>query len=189
MGAPLANLGAYSLTYPPTYVAYAIARHGLANEYATFEVFAVLHLVAGYAITFGLMRQLRASPAVASMVALSVVLSGSSLIMGRGWHAFVPLVVWLPVLAWGLARLCQGPVGWWWTLAMGSAIGATFHAGFPQMSIWVTGFFVLGTIMLAGQREVPVRRACLALPALLIGVGLALPIALPQLQAAGSMGP
>src|SRR5262249_7338868 len=170
----LANLGLYSLTYPPTYLAYAIARHLLADECATLEVFAVLHLAAGYAVIFGLVRQMRASGAVATMVALCVVLSGSSLIMGRGWHAFVPLVVWLPALAWGLVRLCQGPVGWPWTVAVGSAVGLTFHVGFPQLSLWVTGFFVVAvpTLVLLGQ--VPWRRALLALPALLLGVGIAL---------------
>jgi len=188
MGAPLANLGLYSLTYPPTYLAYAIARDLLGNEYATLEIFAVLHLIAGYAVTFGLMRQLRTSSAVAAMVALCVVLSGSSLIMGRSWHAFVPLVVWLPVLAWGLVRLCQGPVGWLWTVAMGTSIGLTFHVGFPQMSLWVLGFFVAAVATLVLLGDVPRRRAYQALPAVLFGLGIALPIALPQLRAAETMG-
>jgi hypothetical protein len=189
MGAPLANLGLYSLTYPPTYLAYAIARHVLVNEYATLEVFAVLHLAVGYAVTFGLVRQMRASGAGAAIVALSTVLSGSSLIMGRCWPAFVPLVVWLPILAWGLVRLRRGPVGWLWTAAMGGAMGATFHVGFPQLSLTVAGFFAVAVAVLVLLGEVPLRRAYHALPALLVGVGLALPIALPQVHAAETMGP
>ena len=169
MGALLANLGLYSLTYPPTYLAYGIARHGLGDENVTLEVFAGLHIFAGYAITFGLVRQMRASPAVAAMVAMCVVLSGSSLIMGRSWHTFVPLVVWLPTLAWGLVRLCQGPVGWVWTLTMGIAIGLTFHVGFPQMSVWTAGFFVFVVMTLVLLGEVPWQRALYALPAVLIG--------------------
>ena len=148
---------------------------------------AILHLLAGYGVTFGLMRQTRSSAAVAAMIALCLVLSGSSLIMGRSWHAFVPLVVWPPVIAWGLVRLCQGPVGWAWVLAMASAIGLTFHAGFPQMSVWTTGFFVLATITLVLLGDVPARRAYLARPALLLGAGIALPIALPQIRAAQGM--
>lgn len=188
MGAPLANLGLYSLTYPPTYLAYAIARHLLADECALFEVFAVLHLAVGYVIVVGLGRQLHVSRAVSVIVAVSVILSGSTLIMGRCWPTFVPLVVWLPVLAWGLVRLSQGEVGWPWTLAMGSAIGMTFHVGFPQLSIWVTGFFVVGVLVLA-VAKVPRARAFHAIPALLVGVGIALPIALPQVEAARGLGP
>jgi hypothetical protein len=189
MGAPLANLGLNSLTYPPTYLAYAIARHFLADEYATLEVFAVLHLCAGYLVLFGLVRQQGGSSAVAVMVALCVVLSGSTLIIGRCWPAFVPLVLWLPVLAWGMARLCQGPVGWLWTVVMGSAIGLTFHVGFPQNSLWVTGFFVAAVPILVVLSAVPWRRGLFAVPAVLLGVGIALPIALPQMRVAEGMGP
>src|SRR5262249_8551287 len=42
-------------------------------------------------------------------------------------------------------------------------------------------------LVLLGQ--VPWRRALLALPALLLGVGIALPIALPQVRAAEGLGP
>jgi len=189
MGAPLANLGLYSLTYPPTLASYAIARHLLADENATLDVFAMLHLAAGYVVTFGLVRQQRCSAAVATMVSLCVVLSGSSLIMGRNWHAFVPLVVWLSVLAWGLVRLGQGPVGWSWMMAMGCSIGLTFHVGFPQLSLYVTGFFLVGVAALLLLGVVPWPRALFALPALLVGIGLSLPIFLPQLRAAASMRP
>src|SRR5207249_3528487 len=51
LGSPLAGLGMYSLTYPPLYLAYALARHVLGQEYATLEVFAILHLLGGFFAT------------------------------------------------------------------------------------------------------------------------------------------
>ena len=49
LGAPLATIGFWAITYPPQLVSYAIARHLLGNEFATMEVFAALHLLAGFA--------------------------------------------------------------------------------------------------------------------------------------------
>src|SRR4029077_16388683 len=48
MGAPLATIGFWAITYPPQLLAYAVARHVLGNEFATLEVFAALHLLAGF---------------------------------------------------------------------------------------------------------------------------------------------
>src|SRR5437879_12164784 len=48
LGAPLASIGFWAITYPPQLLAYAIARHVLGDEFATLEVFAALHLVAGF---------------------------------------------------------------------------------------------------------------------------------------------
>src|SRR5437762_12566947 len=48
MGSPLATIGFWAITYPPQLLSYAIARHLLGDEYATMEVFAALHLMAGF---------------------------------------------------------------------------------------------------------------------------------------------
>ena len=50
--------------YPPTVVSYAIARWGLGNEYYTFEVFAAMHLLAGYLASFAGGQNGRASARV-----------------------------------------------------------------------------------------------------------------------------
>src|SRR5262249_26975847 len=48
LGAPLAELGVYSLTYPPTYLSYFLATYVLRDEWAFMDVFCCLHLAAGY---------------------------------------------------------------------------------------------------------------------------------------------
>ena len=101
-GEPMASTGCGSFTYPPTYMAYAAARHLLGNEYLVGDVFVVLHLVAGFAAMRWFCGELGLRRATANLAGLSFVLSGSFLIMGRSWTNFVPMVVWLPVLGWGL---------------------------------------------------------------------------------------
>ena len=58
LGAPLASIGFWALTYPPQLLAYAIARHLLGDELATMEVFAALHLAVGFVAMRYLARRL-----------------------------------------------------------------------------------------------------------------------------------
>ena len=41
LGSPMASMSYWSLTYPPTYLSYAFARHVLGNEWWTMEVYQV----------------------------------------------------------------------------------------------------------------------------------------------------
>lgn len=179
-GSPHASLGLYALTYPPTYLSYAIARHGLGDEMATLEVFAILHLTAGYFLTCVLARRLGQSALVASLAALSFTLSGALLIMGRGWFMFLPLAVWLPLLTWGVVHLRQAPVTWRWVIGMGLALGLAFQVGFPQLAFYTLAYPAVLLLALVLCSEIPWRRAVTALPALVIGVGLSIPLGLQQ---------
>jgi hypothetical protein len=80
-GEPMASMGFGSFTYPPTYMAYAAARHLLGNEYLVTDVFVVLHLVAGFAAMRWFCGELGLRRATANLAGLSFVLSGSFLIM------------------------------------------------------------------------------------------------------------
>jgi hypothetical protein len=187
MGGPLASEGVYSLTYPPTYLAYAIARHLLRNENALLDVFAGLHLAAGYVATTWLCRRAGMRPMIACCAALSFLLSGSILIMGRGWHTFVPIVVWMPLLMAAVVRLAEGPVSWRWAVWTGLASGIFFHVGFPQ--VWVYAMLLTGCallfLLLSGT--ISLRRLRSAWPAGAIALGIAAPLLLPQLAASNGV--
>jgi len=180
MGAPLASLGMYALTYPPLPLSYAIARHVLGQEYATIEVFAILHIVAGFLVIRVLGRKLGMGPLPANWTALSCVLSGAALIMGRCWFNFMPVFLWMPVMLLGLVHLGRGPVGWKWVVGMGLASGLTFHVGFSQAAIYINGFFCLAVLYLVVTRTITWKRALSAIPAMLIGAGIALPLIYQQ---------
>jgi hypothetical protein len=183
MGGPLAGEGLFSLTYPPTYLSYAIARHLLRNEYALLDVFAALHLAAGYWAISLLCKRLGVRPMIACVAALSFLLSGSVLIMGRSWHTFVPIVVWMPLLMIAVQRLVDRPVGWTWAIGTGLAAGMLFHVGFPQVWLYAVLFTTFSLLWLLATGAISWRRLLSAWPAAVIGLGVVAPLLVPQLVA------
>jgi len=187
MGTPLAAYGGASLTYPPTYFAYAVARHILHNEYALMEVFALLHLSAGYWIARYLGRRLGMGTEVATLASLTFVLSGSILIMGRSWHMTLPVVVWVPLLLLSALNLKEGPAGWRWMLGTGAVIGVYYQVGFSQVWAFAMLFWGLTILWFAAWKEIPFRRLLWTVPAFLFGFALALPLLWTQFAATRDM--
>ena len=188
LGAPLATIGFWAITYPPQALAYAIARHLLGNEFATMDVFAALHLIAAFLATRHLSRRIGMGAFTANLAALLFVFAGCNLIMGRCWHAFVALPVWLPLMGIAIQRFCEGPVGWKWIIGVGVVLGLSYHAGFPQITAIIGMFLVFGVATVMIAERLPWRRALPAAPAILLGVGLAAPLLLHHLQWIGSGG-
>jgi hypothetical protein len=187
MGTPLASFGGASLTYSPTYLAYAISRHLLGNEYALMEVFALLHLAAGYWIMRNLARRLGMGSVASTLATLSFLLSGSILIMGRSWHMTLPMVVWVPLLLLSVMNLKEGKGGVGWALWTGSAIGIYYHVGFSQVWAFALLFWGLAILLFVPAGGIPVRRAMWALPAFLFGLAISLPLLWTQVVATRDM--
>jgi hypothetical protein len=184
LGSPLAGTGIYSLTYPPLHLSYGLARHLLGQEYATYEVFAVIHLLAGFLAMRLLARRLGMASVLTNLVGLSFVLSGSFLIMGRSWIQFVTVAFWLPVFFLGLLSLQRGPVGWRWALVMGLGVGLAYQVGFSQIWIYLVGYFCLGLLFAVATGILPWQRSLWVVPVLLLGTGMALPLLLQQWELA-----
>jgi len=179
-GSALAGLGVYGLTYPPLHLSYAIARHLLGNEFATIEVFVMLHLAGGFLLTRLLARQLSMSALPANLVALACVLSGASLIMGRSWFNFIPLTVWLPLTFLGVVRLVRGPVTWKWIVGMALVLGMPVHVGFSQLAMYIVGFFGVAVVWLCCCGDIPRRRIFAVLSSLVLSAAIATPLAYQQ---------
>jgi len=180
LGAPLAEVGTYALTYPFTYVVYAIARFVLGNEYATLEWFCLVHLVGGYCTFSWFGHRLGLAPAVYCGAALSFALSGYALVAGSFWFYMAPTFFWLPLLGVSVLSIARSSPGWHWVIGTGMAVGLYFHAGNVQMWTYATGFFsiaVLWVCLSAPDRRPRLRRA---LAALAIGLGLAAVLLVPQ---------
>ena len=167
---------AISGIYPPMYLAYGIARHLLGDEYATFDVFAVIHLLAGYCLTFLVARRLGIGPLLAVLASLAFVLSGPVLVMARCWHSFSVLPAAIPLFAILVDRLRTGPVTWRWPVALGLALGAYYHSGFPQLFVLGCGLMLVHAAALAAGGEVPWRRLRWLVPALACGAALSIPV-------------
>jgi hypothetical protein len=178
---------AISGTYPPMYLAYGIARHLLGDEYATFDVFAAIHLFVGYWVTFLLARRLGIGPVLSALASLTFVLSGPVLVMARCWHSFSVLAVFIPLFALLVDRLRSGPVDWRWTVALGVALGAYYHSGFPQLFVLGCGLMLVHAVALAAVGEVPWRRLRWLIPALAFGAALSIPVFYQQWRLAREM--
>jgi hypothetical protein len=185
LGAPLASMGFSSLTYPPLLISYALARHVLGDENATMEVFAALHLLVGFVAQRLLCRRIGMGAFTANLAALSFVFAGCIIIMGRSWHYFIAFAVWLPLLGLAVERFRTGPVGWKWIVGVGLVLGLAYHAGFPQIVAILGMFFCLALAVVAFGERLPLRRLAAVVPALLLGIGLAMPLLLHHLQMTG----
>ncbi len=181
LGAPVADVGVYALTYPPTWLSYLIARYLLGDANAMLEVFAFLHLLGGYFAAYWLGRRVGIRRFLAALLGCSHVLCGWQLFAGRGWYYMLPLAFYLPLLGICLVRLARGAVGWRWVLGTGLVIGALFHAGNAQMWVYTVMFFALALSVLTLSRALPWKRALLGGgSAFLCGVGFAAPLLWPQ---------
>ena len=183
MGVPSAG----SVLYPPTVVSYAIARWGLGNEYWTLEVFAAMHLLAGFLATFAAARTAGLRPSLAFVLGISFTLSGYVLLVGRGWLFMVTLVVWIPLLFCVTEHWLNGLAGWRWLLSAGFTIGGFYYIGFPQ--VWFYGMLLLGCAAAAAVicGRIAARQLIWPIAATLLGLALILPTLMVQLELSRGM--
>jgi len=182
LGQPTTTVGVYALTYPPTYLCSAAARHVIGNDAWTLDVFCIGHLLAGYVVLARwLQRDLGVRGWLAAQAALGFALSGFFLVGGRSWFYMVPLALWLPLIFQAFFRTLAEPSGRNAAL-LGAAIGLLFHAGNAQM--WLYTLLFLGCAALLFFCSGAVRRAhVLALVgALCVGLLTALPLLVSQLD-------
>jgi hypothetical protein len=182
LGMPNAGKGIFALFYPPTIVSYAIARWVLGNENWTLDVFAAMHLLAGYVASYIAARKAGLRSSLAFALAISFVLSGYILVVGRGWHAVLTLVFWLPVLFCAMEAWLNGRIGWKWLFASGLAIGGFYYMGFPQY--WVYALFFLGLVAITAVACGRVAPWQLVWPAAagLLGIAIVLPTLIVQFE-------
>jgi hypothetical protein len=179
LGAPVADVSTYSLTYPPLYLSYWAARHLLHHEYATYEVNAVLHLLAGYGVTWAVLRRMGVRPMLAAAGGVSFALSGYAVMAGRSWYYMLPGVVWAPLLFGMVNEIRRGGLNARWSVLTGLVIGAFFHAGNAQMWTYGLMFFVLAVAVFLGCGVIARPQLRYVAAALALGLALAAPLMIP----------
>jgi hypothetical protein len=180
LGSPTTSLGTYALTYPPTYLSYAVAEGVLGNEYATLDVFCILHLLVGYFATFWACRVMGIRPSLAATAAVCFALAGFFLIAGKSWYYMTPVAAWTPLLIGLLERYRLGNVGGKWVLATGGVLGVLFHSGNAQMWSYAMLFYFAAVAILLVCRTVDWSQIFPAVAALLVGLAIAAPLLVAQ---------
>jgi hypothetical protein len=171
-----------SMLYLPTVASYAIARWGLGNENYTLEVFAAMHLLLGYVASFAAARIVGLRPALSYVLAISFVLSGYILLVGRGWFTVLTLVFWLPVLFCCLENWLQGRANARWLLGTSLAIGGFYYTGFPQFWFYGMLFLAFAAMIAVVCGRIATRQLVWPTAASLLGLALILPVLIVQLE-------
>lgn len=181
-GAPLASLGVYALTYPPTWAAWLLAHAVLGRDCWLLELLAWMHLALGYAAFLWAARLAGARPWSGVLGGLAWCLGGFMLIAGRGWYYMLPWALWLPLLLGGLLSLRREGGTVKGVAAVAASIGLGFHSG--NIQIW-TYAAALGAGLAAAWSLGGVytrRQGAWAALAGLAGLGLALPLLWVELK-------
>ena len=121
-------------------------------------------------------------PALAFVLGISFVLSGYILLVGRGWHAVLTLVVWIPLLFCCLETWLQGRTGLRWLLATGLTIGGFYYMGFVLYWFYGMLFLALTAVVAVTCRRVAPRQLVWPVAAGLLGLALVLPTLIVQLE-------
>lgn len=181
MGSPTASVGVYALTYPLTYLSYAVATHVLHDPYTTLDVFAILHLALGYLATFRLARTAGLRPALALCASLSFVLCGYFVVYTRGWFYMAPVALWSPLLFSEIYKTTQDkPLDLPWVGRTAGIVGVYFHAGNAQMWSYTLVMATCLVATLAYARRIPSQRLLWLIPPVLLGLALAAPLLVVQ---------
>ena len=189
LGMPLAELGTFALTYPPTYLAYFLARDLLGDPTWCVDVFCWFHLFLAYWAIFWLLSQEGIIPPLRMCASVCWVLCGYALIACRSWYYMSPVFLFVPLLALQLRKLesFQEPFFrsklhiWRWTLGTGFLGGLFYHAGNAQM--WLYTFQLLGVAvaMRGWICRWSFRRWAILASAALVAIAVAAPLLVPQL--------
>ncbi len=182
MGAPIAEVGTYALTYPITYLSVAVAKYALNEPEAWADVFFLIHAVPGLLLAFRVLRIATVTSALSMAGSLAFIFCGYNLIAGRSWFYMLPLMTSLPIMAWLLLTLEKfSSRRWLWTAALTTGVG--FHSGNSQMWFYWVLFLGMGILFRLFTTPQLAAKAVIrrSLSAFLMGLGFAMPLLLPQL--------
>ena len=179
-GSPVATVPQSILLYPPTYVSYLLSKFVLGSEYYTMDVFCILHLVAAYFITYWVARYLGMRAMLASVGSVAVALSGYCLIGGRSWSTIPVVAAVFPVAPGLVMWLQRGAPARRWMVLTAVFVAWLVYTGYVQSWIYTLMFLFVALGFLVWTGELALRRALLAVPALIGGVGVAAPLWVPQ---------
>lgn len=180
LGSPTTTVGTYALTYPVTYIAYFIAHSIFHDDFATLDVYSILHLCFGYAATFLALRQAKCEQWICVTGALSWVLSGWFFVAGRSQATFMPIAVMLPLAILSVNWLRTKQVGWRWAILTALALGLGFHGGHAELWLYTIMFYALAVVLSWLANEINWRRAIWAVVSLGMTAAIVAPLAILQ---------
>lgn len=172
MGQPTSVQSMYGLTYPVTYLSFAIV-HWLGRDGAYVELFVLLHFAAGYWAMYWAARTLKVRPWLAAAATVTFLLSGSALMLSRNYATMAPLIVWTPLLVVAAERVAPRLR---WAVLTAIAIGVFCHSGNGQMWFYAVLLFGVALLLRLSRRTLP-----WTVVAALFALSIALLLIVPQM--------
>lgn len=195
LGMPIAELGVFAATYPPTWISYAISQLFFGDSTWTIDVFCWGHLLCGFGTCFLVLRRDGLHPSVVAAAGISWALCGFALIAGRSWYYMTPVFAYLPLIA-GLlhdlvkqGRKIPSPSTLSeraWMLRWGVVWGLFFHAGNAQMWLYSAELFALWVVWAWYRGLIGAAAILRLLRGTVLGLAIAAPLLVPQFFAVRS---
>lgn len=181
MSGPTTTTGWYALTYPITYLSYAVATYLLRQEFHVLEVSSWIHIMSGYVLSYLVFRTLRISSPLSVAASICFVLLGYNLIMGRAGNQYLPSVMWFPALMLSIVILTKRRISFHWVMATAFVIAMYFHSGSIQLWFYGMMFWGIGIIWVMGCKQLYDKQQCTRLfMTVLIGGALCSPLLIAQ---------
>lgn len=180
-GEPILD-GANAVLYPFTILAYAISRFLLHNEFATLEIFALIHICLAFLGGYWAAQQWKLSRPMAAAVSLCFALSGFVIITGRAWIVYLAAATWLPYFLGLLAPRQQNSITWRWGFTFALVLAISYYTGFSQIWVFALLFYGATLLLMLLLGVVPFRAVVWHMPAGLFGLALLAPLLYVQMD-------
>lgn len=175
-GLPTSAISVYALTYPFTYLSYAIAQYLLNDPMCTIDIFCIIHLLIAYMTMYLAGKYLKIKPVWGILGAICYVFSGYSLIGSRSWYYMVPIIAFAPFIIIGLEYLKRnGEFKVKYTLLGMIIVALIAYAGNIQMLLYACVFYFIGLIILFLSKNISFIQLIKALYPIMLGFVLATP--------------
>ena len=180
-GEPIAE-SVVATTYLPLYMTYGISRFLLGNEFLFVESTMCFNLLLTVVGSFWAGRKWGLSPALACAFGLSFTFCGFLIVTSRSWVCFSAMSAWIPLIFGCCAPAFVRKASWKWALGTGIVMGCAFHAGFSQLWVYAILFesIIIMSLFICGA--ISFRNISWNIPAVLIAVAIAMPMAWVQMD-------
>lgn len=174
-GIPTTSASVYALTYPVIYFSYWFSRFILRDEFYTIDVFAWIHIITAYILSYKAAKYCKVNSTLSTLFAICYSLSGYSLIGIRSWYYMAPITAFAPMIVIGLEFVKNQIINTKFII-IGSIITALLiYAGNIQMFMYASMFYILGLLILFYVHSINGKKVIKSLYPVIIGGILALP--------------
>ena len=137
MGTKILENGTYAVFYPPTILSYFFAHYIFGNDLLIFEIFALIHLIIGFAITFIFLNSKIKNNLICLLASFAFVFSGYFQLI-KGWYYVAPILIFLPLIF--LLNDKLNKKGFKFPIFLGVVRGIFFYSGNAQYFIYLIIF-------------------------------------------------